>query len=128
MSVSEDDLQEFARLLIREVRDEAIRNCDRRLDPDASSLVALRWANATDAAGREAIRMAIPDIVDDVIFHFVNHGIDQGQLPLTFHASSGNSIDLEDAGYGELGGWFMTDWRQRYSEERFVDDFGVTET
>ncbi len=123
-----DDLQEFARQLMRAVRDEAIRSCDRYLGSDPRTPVARRWANATDVAGIEAIRMAIPDIVDEVIFYFLNRGVDQGVLPLVFRASSGTEVDLADVGDGELGGWFMTAWRQKYSEERFSDDFGITDS
>jgi hypothetical protein len=36
-------------------------------------------------------------------------------------------VDLTESGDGELGGWFMTAWRQRYSEERFTDDFETSD-
>ncbi|GAA1882521.1 hypothetical protein [Asanoa iriomotensis] len=121
-----DDLQEFARQLMSAVRDEAIRSCDGFLATDPRTPVGRRWANATDAAGRDAIRMAVPDIVDEVIFHFLNRGLDQGLMPLTFRTPDGSVVDLVEVGDGELGGWFLTDWRRRYSDERFSDDFGPT--
>jgi hypothetical protein len=123
-----DEIEEFARLLIRTVRDEAIRSCDSFLAPNQRTPVGRRWAEATDPAGREAVRMAIPDIVDEAIFHLLNRGLDQGLLPLTFRTANGTSVDLVDAGEGELGGWFMAVWRQRYSEERSRDDFGVADS
>ncbi|SNT37707.1 hypothetical protein SAMN05421812_105135 [Asanoa hainanensis] len=118
-----DDLQEFARQLMRAVRDEAIQSCDNALTTGPRTAVGRRWFDATDAAGRDAIRMAIPDIVDEVIFHFLNRGIDQGALPLSLRTSDGSVVDLAALDDDGLGGWFMTDWRQRYSDERFSDDF-----
>ncbi|HEX6683486.1 MAG TPA: hypothetical protein VF062_11850 [Candidatus Limnocylindrales bacterium] len=121
-----DDLLEFARILVQAVRDEAVRNCDNYLLPGDHTPVGRRWAHPTDGACKEAIRRAIPDIVDETLFYLINRGIDQGMLQLTFHASSGRTLDLTEAGDGELGGWFMTAWRQEYSQERFSDDFGAS--
>ena len=40
------EIEEFARVLIQQVRDTTIQSCDRQLQPDAGSAVAKRWRDA----------------------------------------------------------------------------------
>lgn len=113
--------ERFARLLMSEVRDMAIASCDSQLAPGGLSPVARRWAEAARSGGPDAIRTAIPDIVDDVLFHLLN-AIDLGELPLALRAPDGSSESLDES--GELAGLFMMTggWRE-LSRERFHDDF-----
>lgn len=116
------EIEEFASILVRKVRDAAVRNCDGRLQPNASSPVATRWRQVANTP--DAQRSVIPDAVDEAIFSLL-HAIDDGLIRMKFVSSSGREVDLTQEGLGELAGWYMGSggWRALYAEERFVDDF-----
>ena len=118
------EIEEFAKLIIQQVRDSAIQNCGSHLRPEANDPVAKRWRELNKQGNLESIaKVLIPDIVDDTLWHFF-FAIDQELLQLSFTASNGKKVDLPKEGFGELGGWYMGDvWRERYSQERVVDDF-----
>src|SRR5262245_7742983 len=120
------EIEEFARLLVKHVRDHAVQSCDNLLAPHANSPVAKRWREAGSPA---SIATAIPDCIDDTVF-FLLHAIDMGFLRLRFESSNGRVVDLTEEGGSELAGWYMGSggWRARYSEERFVDDFADLRT
>jgi hypothetical protein len=113
------EIEEFARLLVQHVRDEAIQSCDVQTRPDVQGPEAKRWR----AAGVNRADVVIPDVVDDTIFFLLN-AIDQGDLHLVFVSADGTKVDLTEDGLSELGGWYMGSegWRHMYSKERFVDD------
>jgi hypothetical protein len=115
-------LEEFANVLIEHVRDRAIQNADMLLRGEAQGPTARRWQSAgvQDAKGFVS-EIAIPDVVDDTIF-FILNAIDQESLHLVFVQRNGQKFDLTEDGLGELGGWFMGEWRSR-SKERFANDF-----
>lgn len=112
------EIAEFAKALVRHVRDNAIRNADMDLRPGVTSPVAKRWR----AANVQGIDVVIPDIVDMTIFHLLN-AIDQELLPLGLIGANDDIVNLMVEGHGELGGWYSgTDgWVGMHSEERFVD-------
>lgn len=116
------EIEEFARTLVRNVRDAAVRNCDGLLQPQANSPVAQRWRSL--GASASDLGVIVPDTVDETIFSLLQ-AIDQGLLRLKFVTSTGREIDLTDEGLGELSGWYMGSggWRGMFSEERYVDDF-----
>jgi hypothetical protein len=116
------EIEEFARALVRQVRDASIRSCDGLLQPQASSPVALRWKSVGAPASH--VGVIVPDVVDDTMFSLL-HAIDQGVLRLKFVSSTGREVDLTEEGKGELSGWYMGSggWRAMFSEERYVDDF-----
>jgi hypothetical protein len=119
------DIQEFAKLLVQLVRDEAIHSGDFLLESHARGPVARRWQNAaTQQSPLEFARTIIPDIVDGAVFSLLN-AIDDGSLKLMFAAPNDTQIDLTEDGLGELAGWYLGSdgWRATYSKERFVDDF-----
>jgi hypothetical protein len=119
------ELEEFARLLVREVRDRAIASCDGQLQTHSNSPPAKRWRENLKDSSSSALAMSmIPDCIDDALFHLL-HAIDTGALRLSFLASNGTLVDLSSDGIGELAGWFMgsDSWRAKYSQQRFVDDF-----
>jgi hypothetical protein len=123
--VSTPELGNFARLLMQEVRDPAIRSCDRQLEPGAQTPIGVRWAKAASTSTpRDAARAVIPDCADEVIFYLLR-AIDQGLLRLSYTDETGAVVDLRDEGLGELSGWFMGSggWRAQYSAQRFNDDF-----
>lgn len=62
------EIEEFARLLITQVRDPAIAECDMELRPDVNSPVAKRWRKKfADGACRGLAIEMIPDCVDAVL-------------------------------------------------------------
>lgn len=116
------EIEEFAEILVRQVRDAAIRNCDGLLQPNAGSPAGKRWRGTS--LEPESLRIFIPDAVDEAIFSLLN-AIDQGLLRMKFITSTGREVDLADEGLCELAGWYMGSggWRAMFSGERFVDDF-----
>jgi hypothetical protein len=120
--MSTPDIEEFARTLVEQVRDAAIRTCDAFLQPLADSPVARRW-KALEATNAD-LRVVIPDAVDEAVFG-VLQAIDHGVLRLKYVTRSGREIDLSEEGRGELSGWYMGSggWRAMFSAERYVDDF-----
>jgi hypothetical protein len=118
------EIEEFAKTLIREVRDRAIADCDMLLRPEGNSPPARRWRERLNTgSSRDLAVTMIPDCVDDTLFYLL-HAIDSGALRISFVASNGNVVDLADQGLGELAGWFMGSdgWRRQYSQQRFADD------
>ena len=117
-----DQIKEFAELLVREVRDPAIRGCDMNRSPTAMSVTAKRWRKAgIDVCGRAADAI-IPDCVDATLF-FLLDAIDQGVIKLQFVSESGCIVDLTQEGLSELAGWYIgiDGFRKMYSQERSVD-------
>ena len=119
------EIEEFARLLVQEVRDAAIRGSDMALRPNTVYPAAKRWKEAAhDDDLKSIVRIVVPDTVDETVFHLLR-AIDEGILNLSFTAANGKRVDLPRDGLGELAGWYMGTggWRALYSQERFVDDF-----
>jgi len=119
------EIEEFARMLVREVRDRSIASCDSQVNAESNSPVAKRWRQhlTTDSSTGLATSM-IPDCIDDALFHLLA-AIDAGALHLSFVASNGSVVDLTNEGEGELAGWYMMSkegWRSKYTEQRFADD------
>ena len=77
------EIEEFARKLIKSVRDSAIKSCDMNLRQDVRAAPAKRWRElgATDVA--QAAEVLVPDSVDEAVFYVLN-AIDQGILNLTY--------------------------------------------
>jgi hypothetical protein len=118
------EIEEFGRLLI-EVRDAAIKSSDAMLQRGAKDPVAKRWRKTMDNTTpyTDLAKTIIPDIVDETLARLLL-AIDQQLLPLSFTATTGKTVSLTSEGLGELcGGYLGGDWRQRYSRERFIDDF-----
>lgn len=117
------EIEEFARALVREVRDTAIRSSDVCLRPDVTHVIAKRWRGSARASRLEPIAtVLIPDVVDEAIFQLLR-AIDDGSLKLSFTDSHGRTVDLSEEGLGELGGWYSGEWRETYSQERAPDNF-----
>ena len=119
------EVEEFAQLLIKHVRDRAVATGEISLSPRSTSATALRWRRRLQAGEvTELLTEAIADCVDDALFFLLN-AIDQGLLKISFTASSGRTVNLTELGDGEMSGWYMATqgWRSQYSEERFNDDF-----
>ena len=118
------EIEEFARILIQQVRDTAIRSNDCVLRPDVRHAIAERWRKAASSGGLEPIaKVLIPDVVDDTLFYLFR-AIDEGFLKISYTASNGQTVNLNSAGGGELSGWIANRgaWIAQYSKERFVDN------
>ena len=98
------EIEEFAKTLVQQVRDAAMRNCDALLQPQAGSPVARRWKGL--AAGSSDLRTVVPDAVDEAVFGILQ-AIDQGLLRLKYVSSSGREVDLAEEGQGncQAGTW-----------------------
>src|SRR5215469_15425850 len=111
-------IEEFAKILVRAVRDVAIQSCDLRLRPDVTHVIAQRWRESARAGKLDPIaKVLIPDIVDDAIFYLLR-AIDRGVLQLSFRDSNGKTVNLSTESPDELGGWYSGEWREKYSKER----------
>src|SRR5689334_8046996 len=104
VSMPNPEIEEFARILVHQIRDAAVRNCDSLLRPDARSPVAMRWRDA----GKQGTlpHAMIPDAIDETVFCLLQ-AIDQGILRVKFVTSTGKEVDLTQEGLGELSGWYM---------------------
>jgi hypothetical protein len=72
---------------------------------------------------REFATMVIADAVDGAIFAILD-AIDMGTIDLHFRGKSGKLTSLQDAGEGEMAGWYAGGtWIKEYSKERYIDDF-----
>lgn len=116
----EELAEEFARKMMERVRDEAVRDCDALLLPQASSNIARRWRES--GVHPDVVRMFIADVVDHCVFKLFD-AIDNGAIHLTYRSTDGSECDLTRDGHGEMAGNFAGDgYRQLYCRERFADD------
>lgn len=120
--MSKQVIEEFAKLVMENVRDYAIKSADVQLHAtNLKSPIAKRWNEKLKDSNKEFAEMLIADSVDQALFYLFE-AIDNGALNIIFTSKSGESINLTNDGLGELSGWFMGDWRMKYSNERFFDD------
>jgi len=124
--MSKEETIEFAKLLIQNVRDLAIKSCDVQLHAtNMKSPTAKRWRDAKNSGDIDKFgETIISDCVDDTIFYFLL-AIDEGLLNVSFTLSNGKSVALTNDITGELGGSYMGEWRSKYSNERYSIDFPV---
>lgn len=123
MSKLNDDLDGFARRLVRLVRDPSIREFDLAIDGRKRGLAGERWRHLESSPDlREALRAAMPEVVDEVIFRLLM-AIDNGELPLAVEDGDGQFADLGELGKHELAGSYLPPggWVVAYAEQRYVD-------
>lgn len=119
------ELEEFAKILVRDVRDAAIKTSDADLRPKAKGCEAERWRHAIRSGNPEhIIKKIVPDIVDEVIAQLL-WAIDDGRLHLVYKTSTGTTVDLAKEHSGELVGWYMGEWRETLSSQRCNDLTGL---
>lgn len=124
-----EEIIEFAKLLIQNVRDSSIKSGDVQLHTNnLNSPIAKRWHDAKINGEIEHLEeMIISDSIDNTIFYLLN-AIDEGLLNLSFKASNGKEVNLSTDGLGELSGWYMGEWRSKYTTERCFDDLADNES
>jgi len=116
-------IEEFAQILVRHVRDAAVQSNDLRLRPDVDHIISRRWREAARTGQLDEIaNVLIPDIVDDTMYYLFR-AIDEGLLQLSFTDSKGKTVNLSTEGLGELGGWYAGEWCLKYTKERVFDNF-----
>ena len=120
----DEEIFEFAKLLVKNVRDSAIKSCDSQLHAqNLKAPMAKRWHDEKEKGNVEKLaEMIISDSVDESLFYFFR-AIDEGFFKILLNAPNGKVIDLTTAGLGELSGWYSGEWRHKYSEERSTNDF-----
>lgn len=118
------ELRRFAEALIRLVRDSAIEVCDDLLAGHERGPRGERWrALAADPAIRDALASVIPDVVDQVLFEFLD-AVDNQKLPLAWQREDGSCVPLHDLGQEEMAGWLAAGqggWLDSFSRHRFSD-------
>jgi hypothetical protein len=120
------DLEAFGKILVQQVRDEAIKGSDSNLRLDVKHIISKRWQEAGRGGDLDSIaRALIPDVVDETLAQLLRL-IDQELLQLKFVGPGGTTLDLPKDGRGELEGWYMGSWREAYSKQRCRDDFSET--
>lgn len=117
------EIDDFAQLLVSQVRDLAIHSCDVQLrTKNLNTPIAKRWNCAKNKGDIENMaEMIIADAVDDTIFYLL-HAIDEGILNLSFNSIEGKAINLSTEGLQELAGWYVGEWRTKYSKQRNYND------
>jgi hypothetical protein len=99
-------LDSFGELVVREIRDAAIREADVYVRSDP------RWQRVLDTQDdvTEIVEKLIPDIVDLTVFRLM-HAIDS-------EAIRPETIPLEH--FHELAGWYLGEdgWCERFARER----------
>jgi len=121
--MTQEEITEFAKLLVKNVRDAAINSADNQLYANnLNSPVAKRWRDYRENGNIDKFgESVIADTVDDTIFYFLL-AIDEGLLNLSFTTPDGKNIPLTSDIIGELGGWYVGEWRSKYSAKRCSND------
>ncbi|HET9768626.1 MAG TPA: hypothetical protein VFS60_17400 [Thermoanaerobaculia bacterium] len=119
------ELNRFAKALMRLVRDPAIEGADLLISARMEGPDGERWRHlVTSDDVHRALIALIPEVVDQTLFELLN-AVDNGELPIEWRASDGSPTSLRDLGLGEMAGWLMASpgWRHEYSSQRFFDPF-----
>lgn len=121
--MNSEAIEIFAKEIVKNVRDRAISNCDVQLyTENLNSPIAARWneVKKKDEPNLFA-EMVISDVVDSVIFCLFN-ALDEGTFRLYIKDKNDKLIDLTNEGFGELGGWYMGEWRSKFTKQRCFND------
>ena len=115
------EIQEFAKILIENVRDDSIECCDGAFLEEHDVTKCLQ--EAAQKSPEELAKALIPSVVDYTIFYLLN-AIDNSILKVSFTASNGKTVDLTEEGLAELAGWYAGagGWCEQFSKQRIVDD------
>jgi hypothetical protein len=116
-------IDEFAQVLMREVRDPAVREADLIAALHAKGKIADRWRSARERPTADLIAAIIPDLVDLTIFQLLD-AIDAQRLRLAvWDGDSECWVGLEVLGHAEMAGWVAgpRGWRDRYAVERHAE-------
>jgi hypothetical protein len=116
------EVRRFAEQLMRQVRDEAIAECDVLATGEMLGEGGAHWREvlAGDDVQR-AVQELIPAIVDKTLFYLL-HALDHNELPLAWRRPDGSYLSLYEAGRREMAGWLVgpDSWRHHYSSQRIT--------
>ncbi len=121
--MSNKSIEEFGRILVAEVRDRAVHDCDHNRDPGRHSAIGKRWQSKGIGPDSECAKVVAPDCIDYAIYYLLD-AIDNGTLHLQLKTTEGDIVDLTSDGMGELAGWYIgpsEGWRGKYSSERYSE-------
>jgi hypothetical protein len=113
--MSDQSLEEFGKLLMERVRDEAIEQWDSMIAGQLKGQTAQKVSSLIAEQGiekRDLLRALIPAIVDTTLHHLL-WTIEQEQAISVSIGGGGELRDLSDGLPGDLVGW-----RERYSKCR----------
>ena len=120
--MTQDTIEAFGRVLVREVRDVAVEHCDARFRYRGAA--AEHWRVVVqEMTAEDAVRELIPDIVDHTLKDLLS-AIDDGRLRIQWAPEGSQPEDLTKAGIGELEGWLSgaaDGWLTRFAHQRFHD-------
>ncbi len=121
--MSIEERNEFAKLLVQNIRDMAIKSCDVQLYANnMRSPSAKRWRDAKDSGNTDKFaEMVIADTVDDTIFYLLL-AVDEGLLNISYNTDDGKKVNVDGDIIGELGGWYVGEWRTEHSTQRYFGD------
>ena len=117
--MTQEEITEFAKLLVQRVRDSAIVSADGVLTTEnMNSPIARHWRVARESGDFDKFgKSIIVECVDNAIFYFLL-AIDEGLINLSFKTLNDKRVELTDEIIGELGGYYMAEWRSEYSSQR----------
>jgi hypothetical protein len=120
----DEELRLFAERLMHLIRDPSIVAGDHLIGGQVRGALGKRWQKlVADEGTRAAMSALLPDIVDQVLFQFLN-AVDNDQLPLALRRTDGSFVALAELGQGEMAGRLMMGkggWIDRFAAERFFD-------
>jgi hypothetical protein len=119
--MEEKEMTEFAKILVNNIRDMAIQSADVQLHAtNSNSPTAKRWQSSKNDMIKFG-EMTIADSVDTAIFYFLL-AVDEGVLNVSINTPDGEVLDIPKDRIGELGGWYIGEWIEKHTKERFYDD------
>jgi hypothetical protein len=101
-------IEEFAMVLVRQVRYSAAKSCTKQIRLGIGHVGKRLKEVPLDASAQMFAEAVVADIVDETIFYIL-HAIDDGSLKLTYTTADGKSADLHEDGLSELAGWYAGD-------------------
>lgn len=114
------EFEEFVMQLAREVRDQAIEDCDRCRLLKTKGKQAERWRKLIESGStNELLDAIIPDCIDLAIF-FLLDAIDNEKIEILYAPDGKPPVNLCKS--QELAGWYRSgEWIKKYSTQRFYD-------
>ena len=122
--MTKEQFTEFAKLVVKHVRDKAIGSSDAQLyAKNSRAPIANHWRKARESGDMDKYaETIIADCIDDAIGCFLL-AIDEGVFKLSFKTTDGEYVAADEL-EGEICGWYMGDWREHYSTKRVFTGYG----
>ncbi len=120
--MNEEKLNEFAKKIVNNIRDQAIEECDANLSfTNLDNPITKRWYDAMQKGDfKEFAKNIIADAVDSALFH-VLHSVDYEDFDIAYKIDD-VKYELGKEYSGELAGYYMGSWVQEFSQQRYYND------